>query len=101
MYKILNFDESWAIVSLVTRLSPLAQLFKLVCKERESLVYFDHVLDVVGRGYWLAVDFAHAHLLLVLLWTRVRGRIWPINGNHIQHVIKIYQALPLLTCELK
>ena len=78
MYKILNFDESWAIVSLVNRLSPpppppLAQLFKLACKEGESMVYFDHMLDVVGRGYWLAVDFAHAHMLLVLLWTRVRG----------------------------
>ena len=35
------------------------RLFKFVCKEGESLVYFDHVLDVVECGYRLAVDFAH------------------------------------------
>ena len=29
------------------------------CKEGESLKDFDHVLDVVGCGYQLAVNFAH------------------------------------------
>ena len=29
-------------------------------REGESLVHFDHVLDVVGRGLPFAVDFAHA-----------------------------------------
>ena len=50
--------------SLVTRLSPLCNHFWLAYKEGESLVYFDHVLDVVGRGYRLTVDFAHVHTLL-------------------------------------
>ena len=31
-------------------------------------MYFDHVLDIVGHGYWLAVDFVHAHVLLALLY---------------------------------
>ena len=32
------------------------RLFQFACKEGESLVYFDHVLDVVGRSYCLAAD---------------------------------------------
>ena len=40
---------------------PLARKFQFACKKGESLVYFDHVLDVVGRGFQLAVGFAHAH----------------------------------------
>ena len=32
-------------------------------KGRESLVYFDHVLDVVGRGFVVAVHFAYARTL--------------------------------------
>ena len=32
-------------------------------KGRESLVYFDHVLDVVGRGFGVAVHFAYARTL--------------------------------------
>ena len=59
-------------------------LFKFACKEGESLVYFDHVLDVVGRGYRLAVDFAHTHALLALRWTRMHGQNRPLNGNHVQ-----------------
>ena len=31
-----------------------------LAKEGESLVHFDHMLDVVGLGYQLVVDFAHA-----------------------------------------
>ena len=40
----------------------------MLAKQRESLVYFDHMLDVVERGYQLVVDFAHAlwPLLLVI-----------------------------------
>ena len=60
------------------------RLFKFACKEGEGQVYFDHVLDVVGRGYHLVVDFAHAHALLVLRWTLVHEQNWPLNGNHIQ-----------------
>ena len=81
------------------------RLFKFVCREGESLVYFDHMLDVFGCGYHLAVDFIHAHALLVMRWTRVRGQNRPLNiittSNHIQHVIKIYQALPLLIRKLE
>ena len=32
-------------------------------KRRQSLVYFDHVLDVVGRGFGVAVHFAYARTL--------------------------------------
>ena len=35
------------------------ELFRFVRNEGESLVHFDHVLDVVGRGLKFAVDFAH------------------------------------------
>ena len=44
----------------------------MLVKERESLVHFDHVLDVIGRAYQLAVDFAHAPrpLTLALAITR-------------------------------
>ena len=70
------------------------RLFKFACKEGESLVYFDHVLDMVGCGYRLVVSFTHAYTLLALRWTRVRWQNRPLNGNHIQHVIKIYQVLP-------
>ena len=87
------------LVSLVTRLSSLYDCSSL-CVGGESLVCFDHVLDVVGRDYHLAVDFAHAHALLALLWTCVRVQNRPLNGNHVQHAIKIYQALPLLTRKL-
>ena len=38
---------------------PLSQLFWFVGKDGESLVHFDHMLDVVGRGLKFAVDFAH------------------------------------------
>ena len=55
-----------------------------MCKEGESLVYFNHMLDVVGRGYHLVVDFAHAHALLALRWTHVHGQNEPLNGNHVQ-----------------
>ena len=33
------------------------------CKEGESLEDFDYVLDVVGRGYQLAVRVAHTGCL--------------------------------------
>ena len=54
VYCISFTTELYLLCSLVTRLSPLlipALLFKFVCREGESLVYFDYVLDVVGRGY--------------------------------------------------
>ena len=42
----------------------------MLAKQGESLVHFDHVLDVVGRGYQLAVDFAHVPLQLTLAMTQ-------------------------------
>ena len=57
------------------------RLFKFVCKEGESLVYFDHVLDVVGHGFRLAVDFAHAHGSIAGPRAHVRGRSRPLNGT--------------------
>ena len=39
---------------------PPVRYFQFACKKGKSLVYFDHVLDVVGRGFQLAVDFAYA-----------------------------------------
>ena len=45
---------------------PPARNFQFACKKGESLVYFDHVLDVVGRGFQLAVDFAYALRLPML-----------------------------------
>ena len=39
----------------------------MLAKEGESLVHFDHVLDVVGRGYQLVVDFPHAPRPLLLV----------------------------------
>ena len=45
---------------------PPAQKFQFACKKGESQVYFDHVLDVVGRGFQLAVNFAYALWLLIL-----------------------------------
>ena len=38
----------------------------MLAKQGESLVHFDHVLDVVGHGYQLVVDFAHAPRPLML-----------------------------------
>ena len=29
-------------------------------------------------------DFAHAHVLLALRWTCVRGQNRPLDGNHVQ-----------------
>ena len=78
------------------------QLFKFAYKEGESLVYFDHVLDVVGHVYSLVVNFAHAHVLLALLWTHVCGQNRPINGNHVQprpaHDQNRPGSPPLYTC---
>ena len=39
--------------------SPLARKIISACKEGESQEDFDHVLDVVERGYQLVVNFAH------------------------------------------
>ena len=62
------------------------QLFKFACKEGESLVYVNHVLDVVGRGYRLAVNFAHAHVLLALLAIDlcVCRQNRQLNSNYVQ-----------------
>ena len=38
----------------------------VLAKQGESLVHFDHMLDMVERGYQLAVDFAHAPRPLLL-----------------------------------
>ena len=62
---------------------PLVQLFKFACKEGESLVYFDHVLDVVVRGYCLAADFAHTHASIAGPKPYVHRRNQLLNGNHI------------------
>ena len=70
--------------SLVTRLSPLSNYLSLCVRRGESLVCFDHVLDVVECGYRLVVDFAHTHALLALQWICVHGQNWPLNGNHVQ-----------------
>ena len=46
-----------------------------------TLVYFDNVLDVVGHGCRLAVNFTHAHVLLAIRWAHVRERNRLLNGN--------------------
>ena len=45
---------------------PPARNFQFACKKGESLVYFDHLLDVVGRGFQLVVDLAYALRLPML-----------------------------------
>ena len=61
-------------------------VFKFVCtcKEGENLVSFNHVLDVVGHGYCLAADLAHAHASIAVTKVHVHGRNQPLNGNHLQ-----------------
>ena len=59
-------------------------------------------LDVRIRGYHLVADFAHAHGSITEPRANVHGRNrlpkWYITtSNHVQHVIKIYQTLFLLT----
>ena len=39
---------------------------------------------MVGRGYRLAVDFAHEHGSIAGPIVHVRGQNRPLNGNHIQ-----------------
>ena len=60
IYSILSVVKGLA--SYIPRLSPL---FEVMHKEGESLVYFDHVLDIVGHGY---------HLALILPCTSVQRR---------------------------
>ena len=71
--------------SLVTRLSSSRDYLCLCVRssEGESLVYFDHVLDVVGRGYHFAADFAHAHGSIAGPRAHVHGRNRPLNDNHV------------------
>ena len=42
------------------------------------------MLDVVGRGYRLAGDFAHTHGSIAEPRAHVRGQNRPLNGNHVQ-----------------
>ena len=52
--------------------SPLMHCF-ILCVEGENLVHFDHVLDVVGCDYQLAVNFAHALRRLMLAMSMIIG----------------------------
>ena len=55
------------IPSLQPGFSPSAIFYYCVlAKQGESLVHFDYVLDMIGCGYQLAVDFAHAPPQLML-----------------------------------
>ena len=74
MRKYNLFSYNWLSVSVVfvqMRIQSGKQyttctLHYIVEYIQHSLVYFDHMLDVVGRGYRLAVDFAHALAPLAL-----------------------------------
>ena len=59
---------------------PPCAIVKFACKNGESLVYFDHVLDVVGRGYPLTADFAHVNESITRPKAHLRGR----KVNHVQ-----------------
>ena len=89
--RIASTDSIVDCISLVTRLSPCA-IVKFACKEGESLVYFDHVLYVVGCGYPLTANFVHIRESITRPKAHLRGKKLT-TSNHIQHVIKIYQAL--------
>ena len=83
--------EKWicqavSVCSLITRLFPLHN-FKFACKEGESLVYFDHVLDVVGRGYPLTADFAHVHRSITMPKVHLCGQ------KHYQSVCTLYMSI--------
>ena len=77
------------------------RLFKFACKEGESLVYFDHVLDVVRRSYHLEVDFAHAYALSALRWTRVHGQNRPLYLQLVQddtNAARLLRYIEASTC---
>ena len=45
---------------------------------------FNHVLDVVGHGYSLMVDFIHTHTLSAGPRACVHGQNRPLNSNLLQ-----------------
>lgn len=67
-------------------------LFYLCCvfaKEGESLVHYDHVLDVVGCGYQLVVDFAHTPqpLMMAIIKMHYDSAVVYREGYHEQSAI--------------
>ena len=54
-----NIAHMWKLLHTFGSLepgSPPARKFQFACKKGESLVYFDHVLDVVGRRTWFSIS---------------------------------------------
>lgn len=61
------------------------------------MVHFDQVLDMVGRDQ-CDVDFTPPPWPLMLaMGLCMCGQSRLLIVNHFQHVIKMYQALPLLS----